>query len=169
MSRVLIVDDEPHVREVLRDFLTRVGDEVATAETGAAALEAVPTFQPDVILLDMVMPGMSGADVLDALRRAGLTVPVILISGQPITPPEGIDEKTGPLTGSHAPLDLRRRHGDRRIAYRIRGSDRRASPERAPLDPAPASSVRAQYHQSSTWGRCERESEALAVIRHLVV
>ena len=90
MSRVLIVDDEPHIREVLSDFLTRVGDEVATAATGAAALEAVPTFQPDVILLDMVMPGMSGADVLDALRRAGLTIPVILISGQPITPPEGV-------------------------------------------------------------------------------
>lgn len=90
LSRVLIVDDEPHIREVLSDFLTRVGDEVATAATGAAALEAVPTFQPDVILLDMVMPGLSGADVLDALRAAGLTVPVILISGQPITPPEGV-------------------------------------------------------------------------------
>ena len=89
MSRVLIVDDDLHVREVLRDFLTRVGDEVETAATGAAALEAVPTFQPDVILLDMVMPGMSGADVLDALRQAGFTVPVILISGHPITPPEG--------------------------------------------------------------------------------
>jgi two-component system KDP operon response regulator KdpE len=71
---------------VPRDFLTRVGDEVAPAETGAAALEAVPIFQPDVILLDMAMPGMSGADVLDALRRAGLTVLVILISGRPITP-----------------------------------------------------------------------------------
>jgi CheY-like chemotaxis protein len=89
MSRVLVVDDELHIREVLRDFLTRVGDEVATAATGAAALEAVPTFRPDVILLDMVMPGMSGADVLDALRQAEVTVPVILISGHPITPPEG--------------------------------------------------------------------------------
>ena len=102
MSRVLIVDDEPHVRDVLRDFLTRVGDEVATAETGAAALAAVPTFQPDVILLDMVMPGMSGEDVLDALRQAGLTVPVILISGQPITPPDGI------FAFLRKPFDLRK-------------------------------------------------------------
>jgi two-component system, OmpR family, response regulator MprA len=88
-GRVLVIDDEPHIRDLLRDFLTTVGDEGATAATGAEALEAVPIFQPDVILTDMVMPGMSGTDVLDALRRAGVTVPVILISGQPITMPEG--------------------------------------------------------------------------------
>jgi CheY-like chemotaxis protein len=101
-GRVLIVDDEPHVREILRDFLTRVGDEVATAATGAAALEAVPIFQPDVILIDMVMPGMSGADVLAALRQAGLTMPVILMSGQPITPPEGF------FAFLRKPFDLRK-------------------------------------------------------------
>ena len=89
MSRVLIVDDEPNVCEVLREFLTRVGDEVATAATGTAALDLVPTFQPDVILLDMVMPGMSGADVLDALERSRVSVPVIVISGHLISPPAG--------------------------------------------------------------------------------
>ena len=62
----------------------------------------MPTFQPDVILLDMVMPGMSGADVLDALRGAGLTVPVIVISGQPITPPEGV------FAFLRKPFDLRK-------------------------------------------------------------
>jgi CheY-like chemotaxis protein len=88
-GRVLIVDDDPEVRELLRDFLTTVGDEVATAASGAEAVEVVPIFQPDVILTDMVMPGMSGTDVLDALRRDGVSVPVILISGHPITMPEG--------------------------------------------------------------------------------
>jgi CheY-like chemotaxis protein len=47
-----------HGREMLRDFLTTVGDEVATAATGAEALGVVRTFQPDVILVDMVIPGM---------------------------------------------------------------------------------------------------------------
>jgi CheY-like chemotaxis protein len=88
-GRVLIVDDDPQVRELLRDFLTTVGDEVATAASGAEAVEVVPIFQPDVILTDMVMPGMSGTDVLDALRRDGVSTPVILISGHPITIPEG--------------------------------------------------------------------------------
>jgi CheY-like chemotaxis protein len=101
-GRVLIVDDEPHVREILRDFLTRVGDEVATAAAGAAALEVVPIFQPDVILVDMLMPGMSGADVLAALRQAGLTMPVILMSGQPIAPPEGF------FAFLRKPFDLRK-------------------------------------------------------------
>jgi len=88
-GRVLIVDDDPHVRGLLRDFLASVGDEVAIAASGEDALEVVPVFQPEVILTDMLMPGMSGADLLGALRRAGVTVPVILISGRPGTMPEG--------------------------------------------------------------------------------
>lgn len=83
-GRVLIADDEARIREVLRDFLAAQGYDVATVATGAQALDAVPTFQPDVIVVDMVMPGLSGIDVLAALRRAGLSVPVILISGQVI-------------------------------------------------------------------------------------
>jgi CheY-like chemotaxis protein len=88
-GRILIVDDEPLVCALLRDFLARVADVVATAGSGADALRIVPVFQPDLILTDMMMPGMSGADLLDALRRAGVTVPVILMSGKPITMPEG--------------------------------------------------------------------------------
>lgn len=80
-GRILIVDDEQLICELLRDFLTDEGYEVATALTGAEALEAVPTFQPDVILVDMLMPGLSGRNVLDAVRQAGVDVPVILISG----------------------------------------------------------------------------------------
>ena len=91
-GRVLIVDDMSLVRELLRDFLASMGHELATAASGANALEVVPVFQPDVILTDMAMPGMSGADLLDALRRAGVTVPVILISGTPITVPQGFFE-----------------------------------------------------------------------------
>jgi CheY-like chemotaxis protein len=81
---VLIADDEAHVREVLRHFLTREGYLVSAVEDGPEALDAVTTFQPEVILVDMVMPGLSAIDVLAALRRAGVTVPVVLISGQVI-------------------------------------------------------------------------------------
>jgi DNA-binding NtrC family response regulator len=88
-ARVLVVDDEPFVRDVLRDFLTTVGDEVTTAASGAEALEILPTFRPDVIIVDMVMTGMSGTDVLDAVRRAGFTMPVILMSGHVTTMPPG--------------------------------------------------------------------------------
>jgi CheY-like chemotaxis protein len=72
-GRVLIVDDEPPIRELLRDFLAGRGYEVAAAATGGEALAAVPTFRPDVILVDRLMPGLSRTDVLDALRRGGVT------------------------------------------------------------------------------------------------
>ena len=88
-GRVLIVDDEPLVCGLLHDFLATVADEVTTATSGTDALRIVRVFQPDVILTDMMMPGMSGADLLDALRQAGVSVPVILMSGKPITLPEG--------------------------------------------------------------------------------
>ena len=87
--RVLIVDDEPHVRELLREFLTGLGYDVATAATGLDALDAVPDFRPDVIVLDMLMPLLSGKDVLGALRRTGSTAPVILISGNDDSTNEG--------------------------------------------------------------------------------
>ena len=77
------------MRELLRDFLTGQGYEVAAFASGAEAIAAVQTHRPDVILVDMVMPGLSGTDVLDALRMAGLTVPVILLSGTPRRVPEG--------------------------------------------------------------------------------
>ena len=89
VGRVLIVDDEPLVCGLLRDFLGTVCDEVATATSGTDALRIVRVFQPDVILTDMMMPGMSGPDLLDALRGAGVTVPVILISGTAIPTAEG--------------------------------------------------------------------------------
>jgi DNA-binding NtrC family response regulator len=88
-GRVLIADDGPQVREWLRDFLTSQGYEVAAVATGAQLLDAVPTFQPDVIVLDMVLPDLSGTDVLAALRRGGLTMAVILISGHEIAVREG--------------------------------------------------------------------------------
>jgi DNA-binding response OmpR family regulator len=87
-GRVLVVDDEPHLREMLRDFLAGEGHDVMMAASGAEALDAAPTFRPDVILLDMSMPGMSGTEVVDALRRIGLTMPVVVLSGAPQPPGE---------------------------------------------------------------------------------
>ena len=88
-ARVLIADDKANLREVLRHFLTREGYLVSAVADGHAALDTVSTFQPDVIVVDMVMPGITGADVLRALRRAGVSVPIILISAYEVVVHEG--------------------------------------------------------------------------------
>ena len=82
-GRVMVVDDEALVRGLLLDCLTVQGYEVAAFGSGAEALQAVSTFQPDAILVDMRMPGLLGTQVRDELQRNGVTVPVILISGTP--------------------------------------------------------------------------------------
>jgi CheY-like chemotaxis protein len=78
-KRVLIVDDEPEVAAVLADC---VGGEhaVEMASNGKDALSAVARARPDVVLLDMNMPGMSGLEVLQHLRMVDPTLPVILVT-----------------------------------------------------------------------------------------
>lgn len=80
---VLLCDDDPAVREEVRAMLARRGYAVTTAPDAAAALEHARTETPDVVLLDLRMPRMSGWEALDALRADERTrdIPVIVISG----------------------------------------------------------------------------------------
>ena len=78
-ARVLVVDDEPEVLRLLRTALTERGYDVATASTGEEALGAFGQRAPDVIVLDLVMPGMSGLDVCRVVREQS-GVPVIVLS-----------------------------------------------------------------------------------------
>jgi two-component system response regulator CpxR len=85
-TRVLVVDDDRFIRESLCDLLTEEGYEVELADNGAAALEAMRQSNPDLVLLDLMMPVLSGWEVLEQLDedREGLgAVPVIVISAFP--------------------------------------------------------------------------------------
>ena len=91
--RILIVDDEPQLRRVLRRSLEGHGYTVHEAADGAGGLAAVGTFKPDVLLLDLVLPDMSGVDVCRALRRDSET-PIIVLSvlGDEATKVAALDE-----------------------------------------------------------------------------
>jgi len=81
MSHILIVDDEPQVRLVLATCLKREGYDVSEAEDGEAALRINARQPVDLIILDLLMPGMEGLETLMALRKAEQRPRVIAISG----------------------------------------------------------------------------------------
>ena len=83
-SRVLVVDDTDSVRSLFQKLLTSDGHEVISAATGDAALEIVEQQRPDVILLDIAMPGLDGLEVCRRLKADPITrlTPVVLVTGQ---------------------------------------------------------------------------------------
>ena len=81
-SRILVADDEPHIRGVVRAYLEREGYEVVEAENGEAALEHGREAGLDLLVLDVMLPGLSGFDVLRALRAEGSTVGVLMLTAR---------------------------------------------------------------------------------------
>jgi len=81
MGRVLVVDDEPGVLDMLRESLELLGYEASTAASGEEAIAAMTTARPDVVFLDLVMPGISGLEALTYFRQHHPTVPVVVVTG----------------------------------------------------------------------------------------
>ncbi|MFQ6022204.1 MAG: response regulator transcription factor [Acidiferrobacterales bacterium] len=81
MQRILIVDDDPHIREVLRFALEKAGYETSAAEDGKQALHRFDDEQPDLVVLDIMMPEMDGTEVCRALRQRSL-VPIVFLSSK---------------------------------------------------------------------------------------
>jgi len=82
--RVLLAEDEPHIVESLRFLLNRAGFEVSVATNGEAALAAALNAPPDVILLDVMLPGIDGIEALRRLRAdpRGRAVPVVMLTAK---------------------------------------------------------------------------------------
>ena len=83
MARILVVDDEPDQRFLLRRIFERAGHEVSDAGNGAAALAAVRESPPDLLVTDMMMPVMGGAELIRRLRGEPATagIPIMAASG----------------------------------------------------------------------------------------
>lgn len=85
LPRILVVEDERPMRTVLQDCLERQGYRVLLAEDGAAALELALREQPDLILLDIMMPRLDGLTVCAELRRLARAVPVLMLTAKGAT------------------------------------------------------------------------------------
>lgn len=83
-ARVLVVDDNEDNRRIMQEILRMRGFEVETAVDGPEALRAIERQRPDVVLLDVMMPAMSGMEVLDRIKAnpQSATVPVIMITAK---------------------------------------------------------------------------------------
>jgi two-component system, OmpR family, alkaline phosphatase synthesis response regulator PhoP len=81
MRTILVVDDEPQIVRLVRDYLEHGGFKVLTAADGETAVRTAATQHPDLIVLDLGLPGMDGIDVTRSLRRSG-TVPIIMLTAR---------------------------------------------------------------------------------------
>lgn len=79
MAKVLVIDDEPQIRRALRAGLERAGYNVALAESGEQGLDSAATTPPDLVILDLAMPGIDGFSVCEELRR-WTKAPIIVLS-----------------------------------------------------------------------------------------
>jgi two-component system, OmpR family, response regulator MprA len=128
-ARVLVVDDDRAVRDSLRRALTLHGFEVQLAEDGMAAIRAVTTDpSPDVVVLDVMMPGVDGFGVVRRLRQDGLETPILLLTARDAVP----DRVTGLTTGADdylvKPFALEE------LVARLEALLRRAAPPSSPED-----------------------------------
>jgi DNA-binding response OmpR family regulator len=131
---VLIVDDEPHIADVLRAYLERDGYSVVTAHDGDAALDAISATDLDLVVLDVMLPGRSGFDVLRTLRAAGSTLPVVLLTARD----DVIDRVAGLELGAddYVVKPFEPREVVARVGAVLRRSDQAARTVAAPASPA---------------------------------
>ncbi|HMO22062.1 MAG TPA: response regulator, partial [Candidatus Melainabacteria bacterium] len=84
LKKILMVDDDPSIRRITEITLTKLkGWQIILAESGAQALELIPKEKPDLILMDVMMPGMDGVSTFNRLKEMGcLSVPVIFMTAK---------------------------------------------------------------------------------------
>ena len=82
MKRILIIEDNKDLAFGLRSNLEMEGYEVRVADTGPEGLRQAKVYEPDLVVLDLMLPGMDGFDVLESVRESGLTMPVLILSAR---------------------------------------------------------------------------------------
>ena len=124
---ILVVDDEPRIVQLVRDYLEHGGFTVLVASDGAAALRTARTGRPDLVVLDLGLPGLDGLDVARALRRDG-EVPIIMLTAR--------TEETDKLVGLELGADdyLTKPFSPKELVARVRAVLRRAEGLRSPTD-----------------------------------
>ena len=128
--RVLVVDDDPTVSDVVRRYLEQDGHLVRLAADGAEALAAAAAFPPDLAVLDLMMPGIDGIEVCRRLRRQWPELPVVMLTA--------LGEEADRVLGLEVGADdyVTKPFSPRELVLRIRSVLRRSAPAAAQAGPA---------------------------------
>ena len=96
-AKVLVVDDEPEITEIVETFLTEYGFKVRVENSSTEAVSQARAFRPDIILLDIMMPGVDGYDVCQQLKgdKEFANVPIIFLTGKDRNDDMGRSFKSG--------------------------------------------------------------------------
>ncbi|HJZ46369.1 MAG TPA: response regulator transcription factor [Roseiflexaceae bacterium] len=131
---ILIVDDEPTIVEVVGLYLQREGFRVVTAADGAAALSMVEQQRPDLVVLDLMLPGLGGLEVTRRLRASG-ALPIIVLTAR--------GEEADRVVGLELGADdyVTKPFSARELVARVKAVLRRSHPEAAPAEPAAPSAL----------------------------
>jgi len=119
--RVLLVEDDPRVADVVGRGLRQLGFLVDVAHDGRSGLDRVMEAEPEIVILDLMLPGMDGGQVLRELRRKGLAVPVLVLSAR-----DGVGDRVQVLNGGADDFLVKPFNFDELVA-RIRALARRPS------------------------------------------
>jgi two-component system alkaline phosphatase synthesis response regulator PhoP len=124
MQRILIVDDEPKIVRLVRDYLEQAGFGVSVAGDGSEALMRARTEHPDLVVLDLGLPGLDGLDVTRTLR-AGSNLPIIMLTAR--------DDETDRVLGLELGADdyVTKPFSPRELVARVRAILRRHASARA--------------------------------------
>jgi DNA-binding response OmpR family regulator len=125
MKTILVVDDEPRIAALARDYLEHAGFAVITASTGRAALEAVRRQRPDLVVLDLGLPELDGLDVTREIRRDS-TLPIVMLTAR--------DDELDKLLGLELGADdyLTKPFSPRELVARVRAVLRRVDAASGP-------------------------------------
>ena len=128
MSKILVVEDEELTRRNLSRFLSGRGFSVVAVETGEEALQEVKSAAPDLIVLDITLPGKDGLTVCREIREQGLTTPILFLTAKD----QEIDKLTGFGVGADdyltKPASLLELEARIRVALRRTSGDDQAGP-----------------------------------------
>lgn len=167
LKKILVVEDEPSLVFTLRDTLENEGYEVYVSETGSDAVKLVHEIKPDLMILDVMLPGVSGFDICKKVREDKFTFPVIMLTAR--------DQEIDKVTGLNIGADdyMTKPFGVKELLARIQARLRRANSysKNGPMDVITLGAIRIELNESLVVrpdGEAELTTREVELIRFLV-